>query len=116
MFCMAFPCECPKPGKTPTAKKNFQLPVATAQEASTPAVADAVHAAMKGEAQALEERQQEVVARLQVEHDTAVADPEFVMAVKMLEPILHPDEKAKWPEILSPEPSQRALRWRERNA
>jgi hypothetical protein len=78
-----------------------------------------VEAEGEAKGRTLDERRR-LVGRVQAEkaatnkeHSELSDDQDFKYALNMLEPILHPEERERWSDILDT-PSSRALRWREK--
>ena len=136
MFCGDTPCSCNGPAKkkAPTRKKvasstfaksdSVESPpaVTSSQDASsvpTTAVSIDVRAAMKAavtEPKPLPEKPGRLITREQADADHSQSyDPEFIAALNVLEPILHPNEKRIYRDILD-RPASRAARWKARNA
>lgn len=118
MFCMEFPCICEKPNKKPAAKKRADSPAPAALPSTPPPsvdVAAAMREAMTPEDdRVLVDAKSRWVPRDQYDAEREQDETDFRAAVVMLEPIMHPDEKARFSDILGG-PSERALRWRQRN-
>lgn len=126
MFCMEFPCSCPKPEKkvAPRKKAAKKKPDSSGNNQGQPETVDLpvappidIAAAMKAAAQPNKEvvqlRQRQV--ELEAEMAAVPDDPDFVTALNALEPILHPNERERYSTVLST-PSSRAARWKARNA
>jgi len=140
MFCepeAPCPAHQPKPKKSAARRKTSapsfasgtgdpvlsQTVIADIQSAMKAAAGGVTETAAEGEAKGrtLDERRR-LMGRLEQEktthdkeHSELAGDPDFKYALNMLEPILHPDERQRWSDILDT-PTSRALRWRERRA
>lgn len=133
--CPAHPIKTKKSAARPRkqSESSSSSPASPSVSLTAPVLSD-VNAAMKAAAgsvveeryegdakgRTMEERRRHI-SRLEEEkqakdreHSELAGDADFVYTLNMLEPILHPDERRRWSDILDT-PSSRALRWRERN-